>query len=155
MGYVPLEGALYESMSVEEFLFFVASAKRIPFERAGARIKDVCAICELDACKERLISSLSFSVKRRVLLAQAILSDPSVLIIGDPFDGVDATTRKIFCDVIAEFRSRGASVILVCASLLGYEELCDGVLTFGEQAQDKAKECGDENCGDELTEDEK
>jgi ABC-2 type transport system ATP-binding protein len=154
IGYVPAEGALYERMSVEEFLFFVASAKKIPFERAGARVKDVCAICELDACKGRLISTLSFSIKRRVLLAQAILGDPSVLIVGDPFDNLDATTRKIFGDVIAELKSRGASVVLVCDCAFGCDELCDATLTLGESNQDDDVDCDEDYDGNEPTEDE-
>ena len=125
IGYVPAEGALYENLSVEEFLVFAAEAKQISYERAAAKIKDACVACELEDKREKLISKLSYSARRRLLLAQALLAEPSVLIVGEPFDLLDAQTRRVFEDVALQLKERGASVVLVASNADGMESLAD------------------------------
>jgi ABC-2 type transport system ATP-binding protein len=113
IGVVPSEGALYENMTVMEFLFFVAEAKEILYERINAKVKDVLSYCALQSYAERLIGALSYSARRRVLLAQAILTEVSALIICDSGSKLDSETQKIFKDVILSFASRGASVVIL------------------------------------------
>lgn len=114
IGVVPAEGALYESMTVLEFLIFVAEAKEIPYERINAKVQDAVAFCALEPYRERLISSLSHSVRRRVLLAQAILTDVSALIICESGAELDTQSRKIFGNAVLTALSHGASVVILC-----------------------------------------
>ena len=114
IGFVPAEGALYERMTVREFLFFVAEAKGIPYERMGAKITDSLSFFDLEAYADRLASKIPYSARRRALLAQALLADPSALVLCDPFEELDAPSKKMFSSVIVGLAEKGASIIVIC-----------------------------------------
>ena len=115
IGVVPAEGALYESMTVGEFLTFVAEAKEIVYERINAKMRDAITFCALETYKDHLISALSHSVRRRVLLAQAILTEVSVLIVCESAAELDTQSKKIFENAVFAAASGGASVVLLCS----------------------------------------
>lgn len=114
IGFIPAEGALYENMSVREFLFFVAEAKEIPYERINTKVQEVLELCDLESRADRLSQSLSYSDRRKVLLAQALLGDVSVLVICEAADELDVSARKVFSRVIREMLDRTASVVALC-----------------------------------------
>lgn len=88
IGYLPENPPLYDDMKVTDFLDFVAGIKGVQEDRA-AKIEDSMNKCGISDVKGRLIGNLSKGYRQRIGIAQAILNDPSVLVLDEPTIGLD------------------------------------------------------------------
>ena len=106
VGYLPEGAPLYGELSVQRFLEFVAGARGFKGDEAGRRVGSVLERLELGEVRHQTIETLSKGFKRRVGLAQAILSDPPVLILDEPTDGLDPNqkqqVRRLIRDMAAD-----------------------------------------------------
>ncbi|MDA2930569.1 ABC transporter ATP-binding protein [Acidobacteria bacterium AH-259-O06] len=89
VGYMPEHPPLYEEMSVDAYLRFVATIKGVDRDKIDSRLGDVKARCGLAEEGSRLIKHLSKGYKQRVGLAQALIHEPEVLILDEPTIGLD------------------------------------------------------------------
>jgi ABC-2 type transport system ATP-binding protein len=89
IGYLPETVPLYNDMRVAPYLDFVAEVKGVPRSTRRARVADVMERCAVSEFQNRLIGKLSKGTRQRVGLAQAIVSDPHVLILDEPTIGLD------------------------------------------------------------------
>lgn len=89
LGYVPENVVLYPEMPVRRFLSFVAEVKGVDPSRQRERINEVMDACGLESMAKRLIGKLSRGYRQRVAIAQALISDPEVLILDEPTVGLD------------------------------------------------------------------
>ena len=89
IGYLPENVPLYQDMRVAPYLDFVAEVKGVPRGARKARVADVMDRCRIADVQHRLIGKLSKGYRQRVGLAQAIVSDPDVLILDEPTIGLD------------------------------------------------------------------
>jgi ABC-2 type transport system ATP-binding protein len=89
IGYLPENPPLYNDMTVEEFLRFVARIKRIQPRQISRSIQEVCEQCAIEEVRGRLIGNLSRGYRQRVGLAQALIHRPEVLILDEPTTGLD------------------------------------------------------------------
>lgn len=93
LGFMPQYPGMYGSFSAESFLWYVAELKGVPREKARAAIPDVLEAVELSDVAGKRISSFSGGMKQRLALAQAVLGDPSVLVLDEPTAGLDPRQR--------------------------------------------------------------
>ncbi|OQA57678.1 MAG: putative ABC transporter ATP-binding protein YxlF [Candidatus Omnitrophica bacterium ADurb.Bin277] len=89
IGYLPEVVNLYPDMRVREYLAFVSELKGVPRRDRGAHIEEKVELCGLGDVSKRLIGRLSKGYRQRVGLAQALVGDPSVLILDEPTTGLD------------------------------------------------------------------
>lgn len=89
IGYLPENPPLYNDMSVSEYLNFVAEIKRIPAKEKRSSIFNVMEQCGLTDVRKRIIGHLSKGYRQRVGIAQALVNNPSVLILDEPTIGLD------------------------------------------------------------------
>jgi len=94
IGYLPEGAPLYGELSVLRFLEFAAGARGFGRREAARRVEHVIDRLELGEVRHQTIETLSKGFKRRVGLAQAILSDPPVLILDEPTDGLDPNQKQ-------------------------------------------------------------
>lgn len=91
IGYMPENPPLYNEMTVNSFLRFIARIKRVPKSKEKDRLDYVLERCSLQDVSGRLIGHLSRGYRQRVGLAQALIHDPEVLILDEPTIGLDPT----------------------------------------------------------------
>ncbi len=111
LGYLPESPPLYDVLDVTTYLRFVAHAKGVPAARIPHELDRVIAACRLEAVTTKECYKLSKGYKQRVGLAQALLGDPSVLLLDEPTAGLDPGQIQETREVIRNF-GRENSVLI-------------------------------------------
>ena len=99
---MPQQQTLYPGFTVERFLYYMASLRGMKRGDAAARIDWALVLLSLDEQRRKRIRSLSGGMRQRLLLAQAILADPEVLVLDEPTAGLDPQQRIAVRNLIAE-----------------------------------------------------
>lgn len=101
LGYMPQQQSLYPTFTVTRFLAYMAALRGMSKQEASARIPEALRQVELTEFAGRKIGSLSGGMKQRLLIAQAILGDPEILILDEPTAGLDPKQRIVIRNLIA------------------------------------------------------
>ncbi len=125
IGYLPESAPAYGEMTVDGFLGFVADARRLPAARA-ARDR-VVELTGLGGVLHQTIDTLSKGFKRRVLLAQALIHDPEVLILDEPTDGLDPNQKAMIQELLSSLAADKA-IVLSTHILDEAERICNRAL---------------------------
>ncbi len=131
IGYLPETVPLYQDMTVEDYLGFMGTIRRMSRKRIHQRIDDVIGICRLEDYQSTLIGKLSKGFRQRVGIAQAILHEPEVLILDEPTIGIDpiqvVETRNLIKGLSGDH-----TVILSTHILPEVSILCERVIIIHE-----------------------
>lgn len=93
IGYMPQQQQLYDGFSVKRFLFYFAALKGMKNAEAAERIKSLLEVVGLTDAAGKKLKALSGGMKQRVLIAQALLNNPKILILDEPTAGLDPKER--------------------------------------------------------------
>jgi ABC-2 type transport system ATP-binding protein len=127
MGYVPDKAFLYDKLTAREFLIFISSIYGMEKSEALERTASLLDLFGIKDREDDLIESYSQGMRQRLLFVQALLHEPEVLLIDEPFTGLDPFGVKMLKGIIRKLRSDGVTVFLATHSLHIAEELCDRV----------------------------
>ena len=147
LGYLPENGPLYSDMTPYELLEFFAEARSLAADLAKKRIDQVVEQCSLSEVLEKPIGKLSKGYRQRVGLAQALLHDPSVLIMDEPTAGLDPNQIRDFRKNIKELAS-SKTILMSTHILQEVDAVADRVVFINrgeivfDGAPDKLKENG-------------
>jgi len=131
IGYLPESAPVYQDMLVYDYLQYVADIHEMPKETRDGRIREIAAICGLEAVMHRSIHELSKGYKQRVGLAHAMMSDPEILILDEPTTGLDPNQIVEIRDIIKKI-GREKTVILSTHILSEVEATCDRVVIINK-----------------------
>lgn len=129
LGYLPEGAPSYPDMTVKQFLGFIADIRGIKQSDKEFKISDVVNKVNLQSVLFQRIETLSKGFKRRVGLAQALIHDPSVLILDEPTDGLDPNQKREMRRLIANL-AKNKVIILSTHSLEEVEAICDRVIVI-------------------------
>ncbi len=127
IGYLPEIPPLYAGMTVQEYLMFVAELKRVPKKERAGHVEEIKQKTGLADVGERLIRNLSKGYQQRVGLAQALISDPKVLILDEPMVGLDPKQIIEMRDLIRGLSGKH-TVILSSHILSEISAVCDQIM---------------------------
>ena len=127
IGYLPEERGLYKKMKVGEQLRFFAELKDLRGKEADARIDRWLAKLQLSAWKDKRTKELSKGMQQKVQFITSVIHDPDLLILDEPFSGLDPVNVDIMKDTILELKSANKTIILSTHQMEIAEKLCDDV----------------------------
>lgn len=126
-GYLPEGAPSYPDMTVKQFINFIAEVRGISKDDKEFKINEVVNKVNLQSVLHQRIETLSKGFKRRVGLAQALIHDPSVLILDEPTDGLDPNQKREVRKLISDM-AKDKVIILSTHILEEVEAVCDRVI---------------------------
>ena len=127
IGYLPEERGMYAKSKVLEQLVYFARLRGGSKEDAARSAKEWISYFELDEYANRPLEHLSKGNQQKIQIAQAFLNDPDILILDEPFSGLDPVNAGIFKEAIKKFVGRGALLIFSSHQMAYVEEVCDDI----------------------------
>src|SRR2546426_1238958 len=127
IGYLPEERGLYRKMKVLDHLFFLAAIKEVPRETARHRIAEWAERLELKPWLKKKVDELSKGMQQKVQFIATVIHDPEILILDEPFSGLDPINTAIIKEYLSEFRKRGKTIVFSTHVLEQAEKLCDEI----------------------------
>lgn len=111
LGYMQENPALYEDMSVKRFLVYRARLKGEPEKRIRRRIGEAAEICRISDVMSRPVRTLSFGMKKRVALADAVLLRPRVMLLDDVLAGLDRPMREAAGEIVSSVAAFSSVIV--------------------------------------------
>jgi len=131
LGYMVQEQGLYESMTAKEFLDYIAMLKEIPKKDAKTQIEDLLDVMHLTSNANRKLKGFSHGMRQRVLLIQALLGSPKVIILDEPTSGVDPMERIAIRNYISKI-AQDSIVLLATHAISDIECIANQVLLLNK-----------------------
>jgi ABC-2 type transport system ATP-binding protein len=128
IGYLPEERGVYRKMKVGAFLSYMAQLKGLTAETAAARVPRLLQEIGLPGVEGKRCEDLSKGMLQRVQFLSAIIHQPDLLILDEPFSGQDPVSVRILRDHILREHRRGATVLLSTHVMANAEEMCQHVV---------------------------
>ncbi len=142
IGYLPEERGLYRKMQVRRILRFLAELKGVPGKVADVRITEWLERLELKTAEKdwglAKIDELSRGMQQKVQFIGTLLHDPDLVILDEPFSGLDPINAQALKDTIMDLKRRGKTVIFSTHLMDNAERICDSVciIARGEKVLD-------------------
>jgi ABC-type multidrug transport system ATPase subunit len=124
IGVVLEDGSLYDKLSGEENMRLFAGLHGIDKSIIEERINEICDTLEFDEYRKRRFKELSKGNKQKVLLGQALVIDPPLLILDEPTVGLDVPAQKVIRDLLKKIK-RDRTILYSTHIMAEAEELCD------------------------------
>jgi ABC-2 type transport system ATP-binding protein len=128
IGYLPEERGVYRRMRVGDFLAFIAQLKGVPEEEALPRAKELLARTGLVDVEKKKCEEMSKGMLHRVEFVAAIINRPELIILDEPFSGLDPVSVKLLKELVASEQRRGATILFSTHIMAHAEELCQHVV---------------------------
>lgn len=128
MGYVPEEPHLYGHLSGLEYLVMVGQLRELPAKATADRIDGLLRLFSLREDRHVPISAYSKGMRQKVLLSAALLHNPDLLLLDEPFSGLDVGTGLVLRSLIQELAGRGKVVLFSSHELETVERVCSHVV---------------------------
>jgi len=127
VGYLPEERGLYVRMLVGDVLVFAAGIKGVPSGRAKTLAHEWLDRMGLGDCWDKKVQDLSKGMQQKVQFIATVLHEPDLLILDEPFSGLDPVNTNALRDIMLEERKKGRTIIFSTHMMEQVERLCDRV----------------------------
>lgn len=134
IGYLPEERGLYRQMTALSTIVYFAGLKGIPSGEARRRGMDLLTRFGLKEAAHKRLASLSKGMAQKIQLAVAIVHEPGLLILDEPFSGLDPLNQQALEDIIREQTQHGRSVLFSTHTMQHAERLCDRLMIVNKGA---------------------
>lgn len=130
MGVVPQENNLDPDFTIYENLLVFSRYFDIPTDEAKRRVDELLKFVHLEEKKDTMTESLSGGMKRRLVLARALINKPKLLILDEPTVGLDPQSRHLMWDKLKGLKKQGVTIVLTTHYLEEAAQLCDRLVVM-------------------------
>jgi len=128
IGYLPEERGVYKNMRVEDYLRFIARLKGVAERLIPSRIESLLERVRLPEVVGRKCEELSKGMRQKIQFAAAIINEPDLLILDEPFSGLDPVNMRLLREQIVAEHQRGATILFSTHVMPQAEEICDHIV---------------------------
>lgn len=128
VGYLPEDRGLYQDIPLERCLVYLATLKGLSVSESRQRIDEFLERFDLADHKRKKIKELSKGMQQKAQLISTLVHRPDVIIIDEPFSGLDPVNTQMIKDLLVEERNRGVTIVMSTHQMHQVEELCDRLL---------------------------
>jgi ABC-2 type transport system ATP-binding protein len=135
IGYLPEERGLYRKMKVNDLLLFLARLKRMDKKESRSIIDEWLARMDLSDWKNKKIEELSKGMQQKIQFIGTILHKPKLLILDEPFGGLDPINQSLIKDILLELKQQGTTIIFSTHVMESAEKLCEEIFLINKGRQ--------------------
>lgn len=132
IGYLPEERGLYKDVSIQDIIFYLSDLKSYPREKAKKRLKLYLEKLDLKGMEKRKIEELSKGMAQKVQFIGAIIHEPELLILDEPFSGLDPVSQDVFREEILNLSKEGTTILLSSHQMNLVEALCNRIFLINK-----------------------
>jgi ABC-2 type transport system ATP-binding protein len=125
IGYMPEERGLYKKMKVGEHLYYLAVLKGMSQDKAKKEINEWMSKFEIESWKNKRVEELSKGMQQKIQFIATVIHKPKLLILDEPFSGLDPLNTNLIKDEIRQLNREGISVIFSTHRMEQVEEICE------------------------------
>jgi ABC-2 type transport system ATP-binding protein len=134
IGYLPEERGLYQKASVREVVEYFAKLRSMPAAEAKSNTAYWFSRLQVGPLADKKVFELSKGNQQKIQFIIAVINDPQLMILDEPFTGLDPLNQKILRDIMRDFREQGRTVILSTHQMAKVEENCDSMCLIHQGA---------------------
>jgi ABC-2 type transport system ATP-binding protein len=127
VGYLPEERGLYKKMTIRRLLRYYGRLKGASTKDIDAAMEHWMRRMELPGLLDRQIETLSKGMSQKIQFVAAVVANPSLLILDEPFSGLDPVNAQVLKDAVLELRQRGTTVVFSTHDMATAERMCDRI----------------------------
>ena len=141
-GVIPEDLALFDNLTAREYLTFVGRMYSMDVSTIRERAEELLSLLELEGVEKKLTVEYSHGMKKKLALAAALLPNPDLLFLDEPFEGVDAVTSRVIRDILSIYVRRGSTVFVTSHVLEIVERICThvGIIANGQLVEQTSLE---------------
>jgi ABC-2 type transport system ATP-binding protein len=128
IGYMPEERGLYKKMKIGEQALYLAQLKGMSKSEAMSKIKDWFVRFEMQSWWNKKVEDLSKGMSQKLQFVTTVLHDPRLIILDEPFSGLDPVNANLIKDEIYRMKQNGATIIFSTHRMEQVEEICDHII---------------------------
>jgi ABC-2 type transport system ATP-binding protein len=132
IGYMPEERGLYQDMPLEPCLIYLATLKGLSKNDARRRLQPYLERFDLAQHKTKKVKELSKGMQQKAQIINTILHGPELLIMDEPFSGLDPVNTQLAKDLMLELRQQGVTVIMSTHIMHQVEEMCNRIVLINQ-----------------------
>ena len=132
IGYLPEERGLYQDAPLESCLLYFAALKGLKKAQVMPRLNEYLERFDLSNHRKKKVKELSKGMQQKAQVISTVLHHPELLIIDEPFSGLDPVNTELVRALMAELRAGGATIILCTHQMHQVEELCDRLVLIDQ-----------------------
>jgi ABC-2 type transport system ATP-binding protein len=132
LGYVPEEAQVYTHLSGMEYLQLIGRLRGMEERVLERKARSLLGLLSLEGAQYSALTDYSKGMKQRVLLAAALLHDPRLIVFDEPLSGLDATSARLFKDLLVLLAAEGKAILYISHVLEVVERVCDRVIVLSK-----------------------
>ena len=134
IGVVPEDLALFDNLTAREYLTFVGRMHLLDEKSITQRSEELLSVLQLEGVEKKLALEYSHGMQKKLALAAALLPNPELLFLDEPFEGIDAVTATVIRDILIKYVSKGSTVFVTSHVLAVVERICThvGIISAGK-----------------------
>jgi ABC-2 type transport system ATP-binding protein len=132
IGYMPEERGLYKKMKVGEQLMYLAQLKGIGYHDAKSRVKHWLEKFDILSWWYKEVGELSKGMSQKIQFIATVVHDPKLIILDEPFSGLDPINANLIKDEIYNLKEKGASILFSTHRMEQVEEICEDIVLINK-----------------------